>query len=660
MRQKLLYVNAMMTCIVLSASAQINVRGTRKLNPKDLKMSIEVSPNELLGMDLNSSFSKSVTTFNQAANKSALVPTIVGTSKYDLQTNGSVGNRTSRNSDGTGHVNFTWSSDITPWNTRGTAYVYYNGSSFSAAPSGRIENVRTGWGDYTVLPSGKEIVVSHAAADLRLTTRPTKGTGAWTTTILNANTDPGLIGVNYVWPRIASGGANGQTVHIICNSKGLQTTTTAPIVDGVKSWLAYFRSTDGGVTFTRKAMPTLDSLSYRGGVINGDTYSIDCKGDTVVVVVGNIGKDIQMAKSVDGGLTWAKTVIFQSEFIMDGLTVPVVNGDTVTIDGNDGAVNTLIDNTNKVHVFWSSMRVTDNDAASNTISLFLTTAQLNHWVEGQATGLGAGSAIAGIKDLNGDTTLNLKNIAAAGSILNIYGRIGNTGMLSHPYAAVDNANNIYVSYDALVEDTTYTDAGNFGSGANPRMLRNVFMIKGKVNPSNPNQWCFTNSDSALNLNDPFSAFASEAVFACLSRRNNTNNILVQWQEDAAAGISNGAAPLDVNNQNSLMDIKTDFIALNSFSSSSICEVLSIQNGKIKLESVLRLYPNPSNGNLTLKVGTTVKSIELEISNLLGQSILNLKPKMGTQLINLTQLNKGVYFANFKVDGVNYTEKIIIE
>jgi hypothetical protein len=661
MKKQLLLSSSMMVALFFSSHAQTQVRGAKKLTSADKKMMTTVSRAQLQGVDpLSASFISQVNDSKNNGNSPAskIASTTLGVTKYDLQTNASIGNRASRNTDGTGHANYTYANDP-GFATRGTGYNYYNGTTWSAAPTARIENLRTGWGDYAVLANGKELVVSHYASGINLASRPVKGTGAWTDVKIDSNAGSGLGGVNFVWARMAAGGANGQTVHIICNTKGTQATTTAPTVNGVKTWLAYYRSTDGGVTFTKQSMPTLDSLNYRGGDIGGDNYSIDCKGDTVAVVVGGIGSDVQLAKSTDGGITWTKTVVFQSQFLLDGVTLPIVGNDTLTIDGCDGSVNVLIDKTNKVHVFWGNLRVTDDDPVATTISIFLTTAAISHWTEGQPSGLGAGSVIAGVKNLNGDTLINLK----AGAYQAIIGRLGNQGLVSQPYAAYDNNNNIYLSYDGLYEDTTYLDAGDPLNPGLERMLRHVFIIKGKVSPTNPLIWCFTDSDSALDIVDPSGFGNVEGIFGCLSRRNNTSNVLAQWQEDNAAGTSLSAAsvhPAPNNNAAATIEIKADFIGFNSFGNSSVCEVLSIQNGGLKVEDVVRLYPNPSNGQLNLKVKAAAKNVSIEIVNLVGQSVYASKVAVGLNKINVTTLTPGVYFANITVDGVKTSQKLVIE
>jgi Secretion system C-terminal sorting domain len=662
MKKQLLLSSSMMVALFFSSHAQIinKANVTRKLTNADRKTMFKVAKSDAVSSEtLNETFVDQINN-NAGVSRSASVTTVLGVTKYDLQTNGAIGNRASRNADGTGHANYTFATDPQPSPlTRGTGYNYYNGTTWSAAPTARIEPFRTGWGDYAVLANGKELVVSHYSSGMALASRPVKGTGPWTTIKLDSNNGAGLTGVNFVWARMA---ASGQTVHIICNTKGTQTTNTAPVVNGVKSWLAYYRSTDGGVTFSKQAMPTLDSLNYRGGEIGGDNYSIDCKGDTVAVVVAASGHDVQLAKSTDGGLTWTKTVIVQVSAIIDGDVVPILpNGDTAIVIASDNSCNVLIDKNNKVHVFWGILRMTDQIPNDGSVNLFTSPSGIAHWTEGQPFGTAdAGSIIADVKDLNGDTTINLVTRA---TLAKTVGRTGFAGLVSHPYSGYDGANNIYVSYDGLVEDTTYLDAGDPLNPNLERMMKHVYLIKGKVNPSNPNQWCFTNSDSALDIVDPTLFGNVEGIFACMSRRNNATDILVQWQEDNAAGtsLSNATAhPAPNNNGSATIQIKTDFIGLNSFGNSSVCEPLSIQNGGLKIEDLVRLYPNPSNGQLNLKVKPAAKNVSVEIVNLVGQSVYASKVAVGLNKINVTALNPGVYFANITVDGVKTSQKLVIE
>jgi len=92
-------------------------------------------------------FHCSVIVFSQQRIISA-TETIIGTTTYDLQTNGTISNRLLYNSDGS--MCAVWSMSLTGnsvnlWPDRGTGYNYFDpvASSWSSQPSNRIEPYRT-------------------------------------------------------------------------------------------------------------------------------------------------------------------------------------------------------------------------------------------------------------------------------------------------------------------------------------------------------------------------------------------------------------------------------------------------------------------------------------------------------------------------------------
>ena len=97
---------------------------------------------------------------NPTVNSKSVLEDIVGTSRYDNQTDGSMPARTHLWPDGT--ISVSWMQGFlngSGYADRGTGYNYFNGSAWQATPATRIENnVRTGWpglkpwmGKYTML-----------------------------------------------------------------------------------------------------------------------------------------------------------------------------------------------------------------------------------------------------------------------------------------------------------------------------------------------------------------------------------------------------------------------------------------------------------------------------------------------------------------------------
>ena len=75
-----------------------------------------------------------------------------------------------------------------------------------------------------------------------------------------------------------------------------------------------------------------------------------------------------------------------------------------------------------------------------------------------------------------------------------------------------------------------------------------------------------------------------------------------------------------------------------------------------------IFPNPSNGIFTLRIGKEINSLnKVEVLNNLGQIVYqNLAPQTGELQINLSQLNKGEYFVKMYFGEKCVTNKIIVK
>ena len=147
-----------------------------------------------------------VSAVSTAISSFAQTETQIGTTTYDLQTNGSVANRIVYTSNGTVQATWTFSNELNAtWSDRGTGYNYFNGTSWGAFPTARIEGAtRTGWPEIVTLANGSEVVIAHATGlgTLVKSSRTTAGTGTWNSIQLST-----IAPSSVVWPRAASGGA---------------------------------------------------------------------------------------------------------------------------------------------------------------------------------------------------------------------------------------------------------------------------------------------------------------------------------------------------------------------------------------------------------------------------------------------------------------------
>jgi photosystem II stability/assembly factor-like uncharacterized protein len=79
------------------------------------------------------------------------------------------------------------------------------------------------------------------------------------------------------------------------------------------------------------------------------------------------------------------------------------------------------------------------------------------------------------------------------------------------------------------------------------------------------------------------------------------------------------------------------------------------------QNIIGLYPNPSNGNVTITWNPTSEKTELEIYNILGSSILKQDIAKGTQRldVNLAKEASGIYFIKLKVGTRLMHKKLIL-
>lgn len=559
----------------------------------------------------------------------AYTQTNIGTTGYQLQTNAAICNRVIKSSDGT--ISATWTmsqlmDDV--WADRGTGYNYFNGTSWGAIPTVRIENIRTGFTNIGVTATGAEVVVTHEAANIHVASRPVKGTGAWSNAAL---------GFPDVWSRLAVGGLNGISLHIISQTSGVGTT---PYM-GQNGALAYTRSLDGGLTWDkiRTVIPQIDSSSYRG--FGGDAYAIDAKGDTIVIVAGGWTLDVVMIKSIDNGNTWTKTVIdpFPIPLYNEATMITDTTGDAIpdTIPSNDASLSVLLDNQGMAHVWFGNVRIydaTSNDAAYDYLSL---EDGLMYWNENM--GASAPVMIASAEDINANGILD---VTAMGSY--------RVGLCSHASSGIAPDGKIYASYSGIYEGDA--DGGSPGVG---KSFRHTYVM---CSTDGGTTWC-----TPHDVTDPGELLGLiEGVYGAMAKDVDGFVHLI-IEQDGSVGHGVTATPPPVDPQGAMADIIYTKIPVADLY--TICNVGI--NETSKNDILTNLYPNPATSSVTLSITTLKKeSVKIKICNVLGEIVnefTNEIPTAGTFdfTINLEKMSKGVYFVNLTMmDGKAKTSKLVVE
>jgi hypothetical protein len=325
---------------------------------------------------------------------------------------------------------------------RGTGYNYFDGTSWGEIPSARIENIRTGWPSYAPLGDG-EMVISHKSTGLVFTSRPTRGTGAWTTVNIPGTT-------NYAWPRAIT---NGNTIHLIVN--------TYVLYQGLEKAIVYLRSTDAGATWsTPTILPGMDAASFvlksyfKG--FDGDEYAWAApKGDTIAFGFGNFLGGLWVMKSFDNGDTWTRTTVYE---------FPNVSGsESPQFSTYDEHFALALDNLGKIHLAttrygiysfdstlaqwypYSSNYTYDGIVYWNETMPKLDSAIFNNPDSLKNHGLWLGEMV----DVDNSDSIELQD---AGINNDPWGAYRYAGRSSFPQIVIDNNNNMYVSYSSLRED----------------------------------------------------------------------------------------------------------------------------------------------------------------------------------------------------------------
>jgi hypothetical protein len=406
---------------------------------------------------------------------SLLLDSRIGGTTYDLQSNQLTGNRI--HNWGDGKVSAVWCQSLNPLESsgfpdRGTGYNTNATGAWGAEPAARLEAIRTGFPTYFVDGTGTEWVSSHTGAGSAPAgskfqihwAKRAPGETAWT-----EGNVPFVTPYGGLWGRIAVGGPDNQTIHIVYLTTppaNVNSTTPPPdaVIAGVTGAIKYSRSTNGGQTWdiVDATIPGLDSTKFNS--LPADGYSIDVVGNTVAVAVFGFNDDCVLAKSSDNGTTWAPLRII-NDFVKDkwefddGYTVedalkvfrpelapvPATGIDTLAILTSDGNGHLMLDPSGKAHVFFPGLYVRDPDTtADNSLNWYETSQGIIYWNEDMADH--AGYPVAFWADFDGDNAWG-----NADGTINIYDGFGFESATTSPTAALGDDGTIYLTYSALHE-----------------------------------------------------------------------------------------------------------------------------------------------------------------------------------------------------------------
>ena len=379
--------------------------------------------------------------------------TEVGTTYYDLQTNGTMPSRVQMDPNGGITTIWTKGQPIAPSGAdRRIGYNYFNPTTSQWIGQDTIGGAgigsgfnRRGWPFLMTDQGPEDILGSHAPNGRHF--RPVAGTGTWQNDLLQNLSDS----INTTNPfQTGWGGgatATGDTIHHIAS---------AWIYPGDKLLaFKYSRSPDNTATWDIQdlILPGMDSITWGNSAGHWvyDAFAIDANGSTVAIVSGGWDQDIHLWKSTDRGDTWTHNIVFDFDTLFatrnpDGSHTHIIGDEGLAIAvGYDGEVHIATG-------IVGYLSPPGQNGGGSTFFPFLS--GMVYWNESMGYNNYLDDTLTNDQfilveyvDENGDginsTPLSFDSV----------GRYFNHGLLAFPALAISDSNEVVLTWSGVREDT---------------------------------------------------------------------------------------------------------------------------------------------------------------------------------------------------------------
>lgn len=540
----------------------------------------------------------------------------VGTSIYDLQTNGSIQNRIIADDAGVAAC-FTFSatnsSDTYP--DRGTGYNYRTAGVWQDDITQRVESMRVGWTSLMHPANGSEVLMNHSgSAGIKVWARPAIGTGTWVNSIV-----PTPSGFAMFWPRAVTGGADGNSIHMVC----LADPNAGAFTNGMTGPILYNRSTDGGATWdlTEALLPGEEDTSLVSG-FSGDAYAIYARGNKIAIASFGELQDSYIWISNDNGTTWARSTIWDfpiDNYVIDQGTDIELDGLQDTILSSDGGGAVYIDASGTAHAAFGTMFYTDDiGVIDSSYSYFPLAGSIAYWNENMVDPATEVLEIGISPDLDATIPASITEV----------GQYGNAGTASHPQLAEAADGTIFCSYQAVNE--AYFNGAEY--------LRHIYAVKsddGGATWTEP-------SDITPDLAED----GYEYVYASMAPFAYGDKIHLIVQRDFEPGIhvqpEDAADPVTDNDQ--------IYVCVT-------LDLVGVEEGPMA-KTTFSVFPNPTTENVQISLPQEATG-SLHIYNVCGQLVQTMfVNNMNKFSCNVSSLADGLYQVSFETENSRWSSQLI--
>lgn len=550
----------------------------------------------------------------------------VGYTWYDYQSNAGMQNRIYE--DANGNIQVIWTKAVDtirdPGNAlRGIGYNYYDAGTQTWIPGDSnnaafgLADKRVGWPSIANTDGTDEYIFAHTN---RLYTS-TKGASAVNTVDLTGVLNDGTLFYHST--------GQGNSIYVAYDNGG---------------FFSFARSDDGGSTWAIADFSIDSATSTFLRPIATDGWDLDVKGDTVAIVTGGHAaftgvdpNDVVLFLSADRGATWSAqtihvfdTVNAELDTASGGYIVETPHADVRVLIGADG----------RIHCGGSIMATLTDPGAFTSSSWFPLARGIWYWNSDMPAGFDVNDPadyatyvlVDSVPDL---TTMGSYPTASADQ--------GNyvTGSFSHPSLSEDANGNLYIVYSGIC-------AGSDNNPFDNRFRRDLFAMKSGDGGMN---WSTSkNIASLLFANDVTDGTVGEEAYPVTPKRVQSD-IKILFQHDSWAG------PTLTDDQPILEQNKMAVLSLDPALISGIEEEISKES--------LNIYPNPASGTATVTFESNVKgNTNVVVSNMIGQTVKVVKAEIvkgsNTVVLNLSDVNEGIYLVTLGTGSNKITQKLVIE